>query len=600
MRLLRFKIIATILLVCLGVGLLIVALFAYQLGLDPSTNMGPMRTKLAVLAGGLILFPFLVLILSKITKRLHIQKSITRLYESFWGSITARLPKESSGSVRHKEEKTLPAVIYCVVGVLIVIIVSVWYITGGKMTQLTPYSHFYDMQADGFLSGKTSLLIEPPVELSLLADPYDWKTREGFSYLWDASYYQGKYHIYWGPVPALLASMIKLVQPGVVEDQLLLLIFISGLASVFAALLHYLRKQYFKAVPGWIPLLFTILIGFSTPIFWLVNRPNVYETAIASCQFFLMLGVFAVVRGLNSTKHQRIWLLLAGLSLGLAVGSRISVVFTVFLVFGTASYHLISQIKKDQKKFVSLLALLFPLVVCAIGLAWFNFERFGSIFETGIHFQLTGGVMPSSDTVLYSPWYIAPNVILSLFQPYAFSPHEFPFIKAISNTYWAGMVRIANSRYNVEPVSGIFTTIPFLWLLIIPITRQLKRAWQWIKEEPANSQKTTAPSLPLWLWIILIGGTAVSFVVTILFVMMTMRYLCDFVPMLLLLAATLAMFDIERLKGQIWQRRLLLAALIILSLVSVIIGLLINFNNSDLRFQNINPALFEQLSQLLQ
>jgi 4-amino-4-deoxy-L-arabinose transferase-like glycosyltransferase len=600
MRLLRFKIIAAIVLICLGVVLLFIALFAYQLGLDPSTNMGPMRTKLAEFAVGLILLPFLVFLFGKIDQCLHIRSSITHLCERCKKAISARLPSEPGITLQQKRKKAIPAVIYCVVGVLIVISVSVWYITGGKMTQLTPYSHFYDMQADGFLAGKTSLLIEPPVELSQLVDPYDWKAREGFSYLWDASYYQGKYYIYWGPVPALLASTIKLIHGGIIEDQLLLLIFISGLVSVFSAFLYYLRKQYFASVPGWSLLLFTILFGFSTPIFWLINRPNVYETAIASCQFFLMLGVFAVVRGLNSAKHQRIWLLLTGLSLGLAVGSRISVVFTVFLVFGTASYHLITQIKADRKKIYSMLALLFPLVVCALGLAWFNFARFGSIFETGIHYQLTGGVMPSSDTVLYSPWYIAPNVILSLFQPYAFSPHEFPFINAISNTYWAGMVRIANSRYNVEPVSGIFTTIPFLWLLIIPTTRQLKRAWQWIKEEPASSQKTTAPSLPLWLWIILIGGTAVSFVVTILFVMMTMRYLCDFVPMLLLLAATLAMFDIERLKGQIWQRRLLLAALIILSLVSVIIGLLINFNNSDLRFQNINPALFEQISQWLQ
>jgi len=609
MRLIRFKIIVTTLFVCLGIGLLGVAVFAFQLGLDPSMNMGPMRQKLAVFAVFLILFPFLILLIGKINRRFNIGEHINHECQKWIEKLSRFFPNQSHStplvnranlSDTHRINKNVVSFLFCTLGVVIVLIVSVWYITGGKMTHLTPYTHFFDMQADGFLAGQTALLVEPPEELAQLANPYDWKSREGFSYIWDASYFNGKYYIYWGPVPALLASLLKLIHAGIVEDQLLLLIFISGLTIVFSAFLYYLRKQYFKSVPNWTLLLFTLVFGFATPIFWLVNRPSVYETAIASCQLFLLLGIYAVVRGINSLKHQIMWLLLAGASLGAAVCSRVNVVLTVFFVFGVTAFILITQIKKDRSKIQSFVAFLAPLIVFAIALSWFNYTRFGSIFETGIHYQLTGGVISSGSTVLYSPWYVIPNIILSIFQPYTFSAHQFPFFKAISNAYWAGMVRMPNNHYNIEPVSGILFTIPVIGLLIVPILRQLKKAWLWINEKPVINQINAMPDLPRWLTTILIGSPAVSFVITILFVMMTMRYLSDFVPMFLLLTATLIMREIEHIKESYWKKRLLITSLLILGITGIFIGLLINFNNSDLRFQNINPVLFEHISQWFQ
>jgi len=75
-----------------------------------------------------------------------------------------------------------------------------------------------------------------------------------------------------------------------------------------------------------------------------------------------------------------------------------------------------------------------------------------------------------------------------------------------------------------------------------------------------------------------------------------MRYLADFVPLLLLLTAVLMLGEVDRRRERVWQRKVLLAALIALGLAGVVIGLLINFVNTDLRFMNINPVLFEQLS----
>jgi hypothetical protein len=78
----------------------------------------------------------------------------------------------------------------------------------------TPYTRYYDRQADAFLAGSLSLLEKPPAELLALANPYDYHNREGLGYLWDASLYRGKYYLYWGPVPALVAAGVKLNPPG--------------------------------------------------------------------------------------------------------------------------------------------------------------------------------------------------------------------------------------------------------------------------------------------------------------------------------------------------------------------------------------------------
>ena len=590
MRLKRFKTIATVLLVCLGGGLLVVSLFATQLGLDSSENMGTMRQQLAVVSTILLLLPLLGFMIGRLERRFHRGKNLLDALQKWSDGMDQKSGK--SRSTGRKKRIIVPAFVWAILGVVVVMLGSLWYMSGGKMSQLTPYSHFYDMQADGFLAGQTSLLEEPPAQLAQIEDPYNWKEREGFTYLWDATYYDGKYFIYWGPVPALLACGIKLVHPMVVEDQLLVLIFISGLAAVFAALLAELRKRWFPSAPGWTLFLFTAILGFSTPVFWLVNRPSVYEAAIASCQFFLMLGIYAVVKGLISGRRQWAWLLLAGFALGAATGSRMSVLFVVLLVFGVTAWQLI---KNDRKAFLSLCALTVPLAVFAVGLAWFNYARFGSIFETGLRYQLTGNFMGGEDTLLYSPWYAAPNFILALFQAFKVTAH-FPFFKAVSNPHWGGMIRIAQHNYNVEPSSGILYTLPVLYLMVIPAVRVIKRFWQWLNEKPAAEPDHAAPQFPRWLWSILIGGPAVAFTAMVCFMMMTMRYLADFVPMLLLLTAVLVLYEIERHKASAWRKNSIVVLLLVLGIASIGIGLLINFANTDMRFMNINPGLFEQIS----
>ena len=80
---------------------------------------------------------------------------------------------------------------------------------------MTEYSSSYDMLANAFLRGSISLLEKPSQALMNLENPYDYLNRGGIDYIWDATYFNGKYYLYWGFVPAfsLLASRCSM-QPG--------------------------------------------------------------------------------------------------------------------------------------------------------------------------------------------------------------------------------------------------------------------------------------------------------------------------------------------------------------------------------------------------
>jgi hypothetical protein len=62
---------------------------------------------------------------------------------------------------------------------------------------------------------------------------------------------------------------------------------------VFSALLILRLRQRLFPMLGWKYVIPAIAIaGFANPLPWLLNRPAIYEAAIAAGQFFLMAGLY--------------------------------------------------------------------------------------------------------------------------------------------------------------------------------------------------------------------------------------------------------------------------------------------------------------------
>lgn len=596
MRFKRVKSLTEILLAFIGSGMLLVAFYAYDLKLDNNPTMGSQRKALALMGVGCLALAVAGLASNRIRalgKTELVQRMTSRFAQALeWsGRCEQRVRASRLGRLigRHPEVSTIGAA-------LLVILISYWYITSGLWVW-NSYSRYFDRQADAFLAGSLALLEKPSTQLLALANPYDYHNRAGVGHLWDVSLYQGKFYLYWGPVPAVLAAALKLIHPGQVEDQYLLMFFMVGLTVVLAALLHWLRKTFFPNTPAWTVLLLTMIGGLSTPVLWLINRPSVYETAIAGGDFFLVLGLYAALRGM-AARRGNAWLAVAALAWGASVGCRVNNAIAVIWLAALTGLFLMFRAKRTWGWVVPAVCLGLPLLACAAGLGWYNLARFGSLLETGHRYQLTGPALPADYNLVISARYIVPNLYNYLFRPLVYSWKDFPFVFApnLNQKMWPWFIWLPEHYYSAEPVAGIFLSIPFFWLIALPILRPLRAGWNWANERSMQPAQPSHPLLP-WAWWMIAGATLLNLGSLLVFISSTMRYLADVAPLMTVLTGLCIWWGLDFLHQRPGLQRLLLAAVVVLGLMSVWIGLFINFRVGDQRFETNNPHLYRAIAQ---
>jgi len=587
--------VATILLVMAGIILICVGVFAYQLGLDNNDIIGPKR-KVMILTGILsILFPPLVAGLQVLNRKWQLTEKFVSFTEKIAGSGFFYWLDRPINTGKNRPEKQTR--LWAISGSAAVILAVIWLLTAGRMTHWMPYTSYFDKQADGFLAGQLSLAEEPPPELARLENVYDWHRREGINYVWDASYYNGKYYYYWGPVPALLAAAIKIIHPGVVDDQYLLIIFLSILAISLGALFSYLHRRFFPSAPGWTVFAFTVTTGLAAPVLFLANRPSVYETAISAAQCFLILGIYAALRASAETRNNSGWFLLAGLSLGVSLASRFSHAPTLLFISLVTGAVILFGDRSRSHRIRHLAAFGLPLFVLTSGLLLFNYARFGELFETGMRYQLTGDALPEDIRQIYSLGYIFPNLYSDLFRPLHPTPGLFPFVTTpnIEDRMWPNYVHRPANYYSGEPVAGVFATIPFLWALLLLPVWGVVRFIRWTNEQPPASTKPSGEKMPKWMIFLLIGAFLIQFFFSLCFVMTTMRYLADFTPLLMICVSILIWSIYTRIPRPALQK-LLLAGVVILCAASLLISFFVNMQSGANRFLNLNPSLYGRIA----
>ena len=374
--------------------------------------------------------------------------------------------------------------------------------------------------------------------------------------------------------------------------------FISGLSISLASLLHWLRKTFYPNAPGWTVLLFTLAAGLSAPVFWLISSPSVYAAAIAGGQFFLMLGLLAALRGLGETDSSPFWMTAAGLAWGASIGCRLNNIIAIAWMVCLSGLFLLYQRKKRPHWFRQSLFLLTPLLLCGAGLAWYNFARFGSIFETGHRYQLTGAALPADYSQVASLAYIPANLYNLLARPLNFHWDKFPFAFTpyIKDWMWPNFIRTPEPYYYSEPVVGVFMSIPIYGLVLLSLLRPLRAAWAWLNERQTGAAGLRHP-LSSWVWAMVTGAVLSTLSTLMVFILTIMRYEADLVPMLTVLVALILWSALDFLSGHPWISRITLLLVLALGLASMLLGLLINFQNVDERFLLNNPELYQAIAR---
>ncbi|HEY9154008.1 MAG TPA: hypothetical protein VIM69_02685, partial [Opitutaceae bacterium] len=253
-------------------------------------------------------------------------------------------------------------------------------------------SGYYGLLTDALTSGQLHLKIEPDPRLASLPNP--WAGAQGIPRVHDATYYHGHYYLYFGVTPVIL-----LFGPWrIFTDTFLVETFATVLFGWIGFLMSTrlwlrVRARWFQELNPVCTALGVLFIGLGSYVYFLLETPVFYHVPIVCAFMCVMIALNLVESGL-STEHgsarQAFFFAVASLFWALCVGARPNYVLGLPL-FGLLALWSVSAIPRGPKQQVRALRLLIaaitPAVIVGIGLAWYNYARFGSMTEFGVKYQ---------------------------------------------------------------------------------------------------------------------------------------------------------------------------------------------------------------------
>lgn len=455
---------------------------------------------------------------------------------------------------------------------IFIFLIYLWYASVGKWEFTYNETSYFDLLASAFRQGQTALQVQPDPALLTFTDEslYEPANREGIPVLWDATLYEGKYYLYWGPAPALVLTFVKFFYAGEIGDRFLTLFFISGTLIFLNLIIFDLRKTYFNHIPNWAVLFAIVFAGLVNPMPYILVEGRIYEAAIIAAQFFLITGFYFLFTVFNKPNLLRIFL--AGLFFAFAVGSRTTLLFAV--VF-TALIFLFWVIKLQKEKLISfIIAFAFPLAMGAIAYAAYNYARFDSLTEFGYRYQLTSYNLYEKLDETFSLSYIPPNFYKLLFNPLE-RREAFPYIFP---TRWDGPDWLESNRgfylLKAEEITGLLISSPFLLFIFFAKTQSDKKNY--------------------WVNLSLVGSSILLFITLQAFFFTAMRYLLDLIPTLTLLAIIgfWNRFDLAKNK-----KIFFIVSLILLS-YTITLSLILSISGNLESFKILNPEFIRQMTAI--
>jgi len=376
------------------------------------------------------------------------------------------------------------------------------------------------------------------------------------NFMWDLSLFEGRFYIYWGPVPSVILSLFSSELLELIWDFHLVIFFACGIFIYSALLLATVWRHSLSHTPAWLLGFLLIVFGLSTPVTIMLKDARIYEAAIFGCQFFLIGGFFWGYLAFTKEKPS-LWMIgMAAIHWSLAVGTRVFVLPSVLACMSLTLFFFFKKFtwKNLREAYPVLTILAVPLAIVGGGLAWYNWARFGSIFEFGLTYQLAT-VDYTNFKEVFSTSRFLDNLYIYLLHPLKTLP-RFPFISRIE---------YLNSN---DRMGGILYITPYVLLLAIPM---LSFATQVIKQIP----RVKAASLPLadnWLICALAASSMVSFTLLMTYYFIAMRFLEDFMPAMLLLIS----IEIGRSYEAVYNKNTLLwifiSITVLLGLVTIVLN----------------------------
>ncbi|WP_419419399.1 hypothetical protein ACNVED_12905 [Legionella sp. D16C41] len=403
--------------------------------------------------------------------------------------------------------------------IIYILLVYAFYPTFHLSVDSVPHT-LYQYLAQSFLSGHLDLLVQPSQELLHLPDPYDsiknYKLR-----LPDASLYNSKYYIYFGPLPIIIFHLpFKLLTGFYPSDDLAAFFFLAIGFMVNFFLVMKIKEQYFSHISELQLGFMGALLGFTNGAPFLLSRPLVYEIAIASAFCFMSLALFFLYKITHQNKTKDI--VLFSLCLSLCVAGRPHFVIICFFLLCALLLYLLKHANKPVLTLIT--ALFIPAIAVGFMLALYNYLRFGSIWDFGHFWQLSCNNIQALHGELVDLSKIPRNLVYS-FYFYFLQPFKivdlFPYIRLIWHNCWYHI----DNDYYLEAIAGVLITTPFI-LLVFALPKLLLIYFR------EKSQETPL----LWFLSFTFFVPLINALFLLLLPFAIQRYQVDFIPYWIFLA----------------------------------------------------------------
>lgn len=492
--------------------------------------------------------------------------------------------------------------------ILFTFLTILFYATAGTFTQFFSYFHsYYDRLANAFLQGEVALLEQPDASLIALVDPYQFENRTNVDYIWDVSYYQGKFYLYWGPVPALLMAAIKLINQSRIEDQAIVVVGLIGVAAWITFMGYQFTRKFYPSSNKLICFVFGCACALNIYLLGYLGRPGIYEAAIIAGQFFFLCGIAALL-WTESGKHG-VGYLIAGLCFGLAVGSRATIIIGVAWIILMVLIRSFQKVGKSlRQKIIHAGLFLLPMLILGSGLLWYNAARFGNIFENGFRYQLSSSRKSTDTSSTFSTTYIIPNLYGYLVR----APERtgaFPYIRIppVTESNWPWYIRLPENYTYHEAQAGLLAVFPLVFLVPLEVMRCASLFGSMLRGKSARGRPFLRESLlhlmtndANW-WFVLLSGFVLGQMSAIFtYYFSSLRFHVDYLPALALLCwLCYGRIDQSLMVHPRWRFVFTLTVLV-LALYSLYVGFMGTFTVGDGLFMKHNPMLFEQIKNVFQ
>lgn len=431
----------------------------------------------------------------------------------------------------------------------------------------------YNYLAESLLEGHTWLNIEPPKALLDMDNPYDIVARDqalsesGEEYVVDFAWYNGKYYCYFGVVPVFLFFIPYLVLTG---EQLYRGALLSAACIAFGIVafwfVYTVAKKYYDKVSLGLYLLVVAVLLMSSQMLYCFHHRGIYSVPILLCMVFNLFGLTCWLNASKNEKLNKGYLLLGAISIALTIGTRPAHAAVVLLAFPIFWKEIKDKKFFSKKGFMNTLAVMGPFFVVGFGIMYYNFIRFGNVFDFGDEYMLNSYDMTHRGFILQRWWL---GFFEYFFQPLNIIP-KFPYISAF--VVWADMPTDYLGQIINEPFLGGYFALNSIGVFLLALVTH--------KQEMKGKR----------VWGISVGAVLIGALIVALGIQRvgyTLRYMSDF-SLYISIALVFCLFAVLEKRMENSSDRIIWYTFVALAVVCVLVNSWALF--ADGRFNNLRES----------